>query len=67
MKPLQTLTELEAINPVKVREYCYRDGEPTDWVRQPLTEKQVESQRIPYYCNQCQDRGYFVLQREKRK
>ena len=62
-----SLTELERFNPRTVREYCYRDGCPTDWTRKDIDGKDVRVMLIPYYCDSCADRGYFRLRTEGEK
>lgn len=66
-KSIENLTELESLNPITLKEYCYRDGAPTDWYRKPLTPKEADTGRIAYYCNECADRGYFNLKRKKER
>lgn len=67
MKPLESLTDLERLNPLQIREYCYEDGALTLWKRNQLTEKDINNQKIPYYCEGCESKLYFNLERGKRK
>lgn len=65
-KPLESLTELEAFNPIKIKDYCYRDGCPTDFIRSPITIKQIQQGRLPYFCQSCDDRAYYTLKLPKK-
>ena len=64
---LDKLAELEPLNPIQLREYCYRDGCPTEWIRKPLTERELDSNRIQYTCLECDDKGWFYLKRQKER
>lgn len=61
---LAELINLEHSNPHKIRDYCYRDGCPTDWYRNGIA-KSRKGEQLKYSCEECATNRYYPLRRKE--
>lgn len=63
---LQKLIELAMNTPETLKDYCYYDGEPTDWNRGLLNHRK-NGEYIAYWCDECGTKRHYNLDRLKKE
>jgi len=56
---LQKLLRIELRHPKIIRDYCYQDQSPTDWIRQKQVYKE-KTLEIKYICVSCETERYYI-------
>lgn len=62
---LQKMIDIALNTPEIIRDYCYYDGEPTNWNRGLLNHKK-NAEYLSYHCDSCGTKRHYNLDKLRR-